>query len=434
MVADPRFFPREGRANTAHTTLSLAERDRRWESLRAEMDRCGIDCLFIWGKGRGQGGNCRWIDNTDSGDRALIFPRKGAPVTMWAIASWTRWYNESCWEGVEYIGNEGKDSTAAAQVIRDYGYAKGTIGLVGLAGGGMGGEGTMPYFTYTNLKRLLPEARFRDAGGILQRLRMYKSNEEIALIEKAAEIANIEADVALRNARPGIRESELYALMTSAGLHAGADPVRDYYTILSSGKGYPTNRRQTDRILRSGDMLQMGIYTRYGGYWAHPHLAISLGEIDAEYIPLREAVYEATQNLLEILKPGVSWKEVERVADEPVLGRGYYHEITQLHSLGIDGTEPPVAVMSAGNLPAAALASRRSPVAGSIRDHDEWREFIATGQAGGTGFEVKPGLILALEVKATLDDRIFLEFGPQVVITESGARVLNPDALDVIQL
>ena len=434
MVADPRFFPREGRANTAHAALSLAERDRRWEALRAEMDRCGIDCLFIWGKGRGQGGNCRWIDNTDSGDRALVFPRKGAPVTMWAIASWTRWYNESCWEGVEYIGNEGRDSVAAAQVIRDYGYAKGNIGVVGLAGAGIGAEGTMPYFTYTHLQQLLPEARFCDAGGILQKLRMYKSSEEIALIEKAAEIANIETDAALRNARPGVRESELYAIMMSAGLHAGADPVRDYYTILSSGKGYPTNRRQTDRILRSGDMLQMGIYTRYGGYWAHPHLAISLGPTDAEYRPMRDAVYEATQNLLSVLKPGVPWKEVERVADEPILGRGYYHEITQLHSLGLDGTEPPVAVMSAGRLPEAALRKRRMLEAGSVRDNDAWKAFTGSTPGGRADFEVRPGLILALEVKATLEDRLFMEFGPQVIVTETGTRILNPDALDVIEL
>ncbi len=433
MVADPRFFPRNGRVNTSSASLSLEERDRRWNALRAEMDKSGIDCLLVWGKGRGQGGNCRWIDNSDSGDRVLVFPRKGKPVTMWAIASWTRWFNESCWEDVDYLGHEGKDSTAAAQVILDYGYAKGTIGVVGLAGGGMGAEGFIPYFTYANLKKMLPDAKFCDAGVILQRLRMYKSEEELRLIEKAAEIANIEADAALRNASPGIRESDLYAIMTSAGLHAGAEPVRDYYTILSSGKGYPTNRRQTDRLLMSGDMLQMGIYTRYGGYWAHPHLAISLGPIDPEYLPLREAVYESTQNLLAVLKPGTSWKEVERVADEPILRRGYYHEITQVHSLGIDGTEPPVAVMSAGQLPDAAIARRRSPVKGSIRDNDEWRDFVATGPKAEE-IMVKPGLILALEVKATVEDRLFLEFGPQIIVTETGPRILNPDALDVIQL
>lgn len=432
MVADPRFFARAGRVDDAHASLSLAERDRRWNAVRTKMGECGIDCLFIWGKGRGMSGNCRWIDNADSGDHCLVFPRKGRPVTMWALGSWAKWYHESCWEDVEFIGTEGKDSFAAAQIISDYGCASSTVGLVGLTGGGMGAEGAMPYFAYRNLQRLLPKAKFVDAGNMLHQLRMYKSAEEILLIEKASEIANIEVDAALCNARPGVRESELFAIMESAGLHAGGKPVRDYGTILSSGKGYPTNRRQTDRIMRSGDMVQMGIYANYGGYWAHPHVAISLGPMDPEYRPLHEAVLESTHGILAALKPGTLWSEIERTADEPILRRGYYHEITHLHSLGVDGTEPPVAVMSAGKIPQSA--GRRPPVKGAMREIEEWAQFVATGQSKAEDILVKPGLILALEVKATCEDRLFLEFGPQVVVTESGPRILNPDAMDVIEL
>ena len=44
------------------------------------------------------------------------------------------------------------------------------------------------------------------------------------------------------------------------------------------------------------------------------------------------------------------------------------------------------------------------------------------------------GLAVALEVKAVKDDRIFIEFGPQVIVTRDGPRVMNPDALDVVEL
>jgi Xaa-Pro aminopeptidase len=433
MVADPRFFARPGRVDDPHSSLSIAERDRRWGALRARMSAAGVDCLLIWGKGRGLGGNCRWIDNADFGERCLVFPLKGNPVTMWTISSWSRWFRESCWEGVEYIGAEGKDSVAAAGVIAEYGYSAGTVGVVGLTGAGMGAEGAMPYFTWRNLQALLPEARFCEAGALLRELRMYKSDEELQLVGKASEIANIEIDAALRATRPGVRESELYALMEAAGLAAGADPVRDYFTILSSGKGYPTNRRQTDRLMRSGDMVQFGIYTRYGGYWAHPHMAISMGPIDPEYVPMREAVLESTHAIIAALKPGTPWSEVERIADEPILRRGYYHEITHVHSLGLDGTEPPVAVMSAGTLPKEA-GWRRPPVIGSVRENDEWKAFAATDPFAQRAVTVEPGMVLALEVKATLQDRIFLEFGPQVVVTGDGVEIHNPDAMDVIQL
>ncbi len=41
---------------------------------------------------------------------------------------------------------------------------------------------------------------------------------------------------------------------------------------------------------------------------------------------------------------------------------------------------------------------------------------------------------LAIEVKAVHEDRIFFEVGPQVIVEESGPRVLTPEAMDVIEL
>ena len=45
-------------------------------------------------------------------------------------------------------------------------------------------------------------------------------------------------------------------------------------------------------------MIFTGHYTRFGGYYCHPHAAVSLGKVDEEYRPMREAVFEATQNAL----------------------------------------------------------------------------------------------------------------------------------------
>ena len=49
-------------------------------------------------------------------------------------------------------------------------------------------------------------------------------------------------------------------------------------------------------------------------------------------------------------------------------------------------------------------------------------------------FEVEAGMALAVEVKAAHEDRMFIVFGPQVIVEESGPRILTPDAMDVIEL
>ena len=132
-----------------------------------------------------------------------MFPRNGAPVTFWLLQNWGKWYTESCFEGVRYRGHEGKVSIVATDAIKELGYESGRIGIVGLIGGGYGSEGSIPYMTYQNLKRLLPDAAFADASDILTRLRMIKSAEEIAMLEKAAEMVNIEIDAVLGCCRPG---------------------------------------------------------------------------------------------------------------------------------------------------------------------------------------------------------------------------------------
>jgi Xaa-Pro aminopeptidase len=423
-------MPREGRTDDPHSSLSLAERDRRWNAARAEMDKRGIDCLYIVGRGNNENGNTRWLDNGDYSERYLVFPRKGNPVILWALPSWERWYTENSWEGCEYRSTYHSPSIAAAQAISDLGYGKGKIGIVGLIGAGFNPEGAIPYMTFQNLKAQLPGASFCDASDLLMRLRIFKSDEELRMIEKASELANVEFDALIRHARPGIRESELTAEVTYASLKAGNELGRDHWFIMCSGKtGYPVNRRPTDKILRSGELVMTGNYTRFGGYWAHPHYAISLGRLDEEYRPMREAVYEATQLALSLLKPGTSWEEIDRKIDEPILARGYYHEITQMHCVGLDGVEPPATSLVRGNAP-----TKRFLLKGSLADNEEYRRYRGNGAAGPQDFVVQPGMAVALEVKAVKDDRIFIEFGPQVIVTAEGARVMNPGALDVVEL
>ncbi len=405
MVTDPGFFPKDGRTGDAAASFSTDERDRRWNAVRAAMDERGLDCLIVIGRGSNGNGNTRWLDGGDYGERSMVFPRKGAPVTFWLLQNWGKWYTESCFEGVRYRGHEEKVSIVATDAIKELGYESGRIGIVGLIGGGYGAEGAIPYMTYQNLKRLLPDAEFADASDILTRLRMIKSPEEIAMLEKAAEMVNVEIDAVLGCCRPGVRESEVYAELFSASLRAGAEPGRDSWLILCSGKGYPVNRRPTDRILRTGDMLCIGYYARYGGYWSHPHTSMSIGPMDEEYGPLREAV----------------------------LRSGYYHEIPQVHGVGIDGIEPLMTTICAGDIP--RNSSWREPfVEGSLSENPEWRELAGDLYGFLEDFEVEESMSLAVEVKAAYEDRMFIVFGPQVIVEENGPRILTPDAMDVIEL
>ena len=428
MMIQPREQVLRAMPAPGFPVLSLAERDRRWNLTRGEMDRRGIDCLFIVCKGYNTNGNARWLDNADHSDRYLLFPRQGHPIIFRGPAHWQEWYPELFWEGIRYQGTAGgQTSSAAVDAISDLGYAKGTIGMIGLTGAMMSTEGDFPYLTVQNLRKRLPEARFLDVSDMLLKFRMFKSPEEIAMTEKAAELANLQIATVRRHARPGVSELDIFAEMTVAALKAGNEIGREHWSIMCSGKGYPTNRQPSSRKLRAGDMLCVSHYTRYGGYWAHPHTAMSLGPIDEEYKPLRAVVRDSIERVLEMLKPGTPWSEIDRLIDEPIIKSGYYHEIPQIHGIGLDGHEPPVGPHAGGQVPV-----KRGRPKGSIADNEEWQQFARTHTRPTKDLVVQEGMVLAIEVKAVKENRLFLEFGPLVVTGKNGPRVLTPEALDVV--
>jgi Xaa-Pro aminopeptidase len=431
MVTDPRFQPRAGRTDDPHNALTLAARDRRWSAARAAMAARGIDCLFVVGVASNNNGNVRWLDNGDGAERYLVFPAKGPPTVLGYAPNWSRWYLENSWEGCDYRPTGASPSVAGANTIEDLGYASGTIGVVGLLGGGVGPEGTIPYMTYRNLQAQLPKAKFVDASDLLMQLRIVKSAEELAMIEKAAELSNVQLDALMRHARPGLRETELAAEIVYASLRAGAEMTYDHPFLFCAGRtGYPVNRRPTDRVLRRGEMILTGHYTRFGGYHSHPHAALSLGPIPDEYREMRDAVCEDTERALELLKPGVPWEEVDRKISEGCLRRGFYHEISQAHCVGLDGVEPPYTTLTRGEAP----RSRDVRPRGSIRDNAEYNDLAGNRPPIMKDLLVQEGMAVALECKVAKDDSIFLEFGPQIVIEKNGPRVLTPAAMDVIVL
>ena len=73
-------------------------------------------------------------------------------------------------------------------------------------------------------------------------------------------------------------------------------------------------------------------------------------------------------------------------------------------------------------------------VEGSLAENPEWRELAGDRYGFLADFEVEAGMCLAVEIKAAHEDRIFMVFGPQVIVEEGGPRVLTPEAMDVIEL
>ena len=106
----------------------------------------------------------------------------------------------------------GTTGAGVVEVLREKGYDRAEIGVVGVAMYGVGQvEGYVPYSTWTHILSSLPQAKFHEMSLAFAQLVSVKSDEELQLVRRSAEIGEIASQRMMEVTRPGVSESEIYA-------------------------------------------------------------------------------------------------------------------------------------------------------------------------------------------------------------------------------
>lgn len=134
-----------------------------------------------------------------------------------------------------------------------------------------------------------PRARLVNATPIMDQLRARKSEAELAIITKAAEVSARAHDEVMRVIRPGMRESEIQAVMEASYRKLGADGP-GYSSIVGSGGNstilhWPASQREA----RAGEVVLMDVAAYFDGYSADITRTVP---VDGTYTPEARAIYE----------------------------------------------------------------------------------------------------------------------------------------------
>jgi Xaa-Pro aminopeptidase len=81
------------------------------------------------------------------------------------------------------------------------------------------------------LEKLLPNVLFVDATGLIQEMRMVKSEEEIYMMRKAGKIARTVVDAMVSSTRAGVPDAVVYAEMIKTQIANGADEAPQRATV-----------------------------------------------------------------------------------------------------------------------------------------------------------------------------------------------------------
>jgi Xaa-Pro dipeptidase len=324
-------------------TFSLKERDRRWSLLRAAMKKANFDALIALpheGHWDQFGCDTRYITQI-GGTQTEV----GCVLPLEAdVTAVVRGENEIEWWGLaqDWVSDirPSRRSYGEPVIERLKEVRAKHVGVIALSGMVRAPEGVVPWGTFEKIRAALPNVKFANATDVMQEVRAVKSTEEVAFIEKAAEIIGHAIDVLIVHSKAGVGEHELIAEMLREVVRRGGEPI----TMMLFGTGGPevpwAQRVFTTRKLKPGDLINTEVEGKFAGYIAQALQPISLGPRPKDLEKIFDATKVIFNRMLKFLKPGISFGAVAKFYQDEVAAAGYEPDGALMHGRGLGEDAP----------------------------------------------------------------------------------------------
>jgi len=196
------------------------------------------------------------------------------------------------------------------------------------------------------VKALAPMRDVSGAAPMIARLRMHKSPEELALLQRSVDVTLEAHRAAWKRAAPGLYEYQIAASMADVYFDEGCER-HAYAPIVGSGPNstvlhYSRNSRRMDR----GELLLMDVGAECAGYAADITRTIPVG---APFTKRQREIYGvvlgAQNAVIAAIKPGLPLSDLSKIAREYInthgkdlhgdpLGKYFTHGVS--HHVGLD--------------------------------------------------------------------------------------------------
>ena len=290
--------------------LSIAERDRRWAETRAEMRKRGLDCLVLWGWPAMWDfctANARYLCpiGGNAENNTLIFPLEGEPTSFVFMPTFVEYWKRAQDWVPDVRPRQGPWANTVVARLKELGLDGATIGMDGLAGP-LDPDGWLPHSIYDGMTSAMTAARFVNIGDMMELLRAVKSPEELGMLETAAALGDRMLQTCRDVARPGVRESKVYAGMMEAMLaEGGEEPTLFLWACDQFPLPHPF-RLPTTRRMEARDLITCEIHPKIGGYFTHVERTFCLGDPDPNTMRIHDGCLAAFREGMKMFGPGRS--------------------------------------------------------------------------------------------------------------------------------
>jgi len=193
------------------------------------------------------------------------------------------------------------------------------------------------------LKHALPNAELADIGASTMRLRMVKSDEEIALIRNGAQVCDVGGAALVAAVHEGVPEYEVALASTQAMVREIArrypdSELMDTWTWFQSGINTDgAHNPVTSRRVRKGDILSLNCFSQISGYYTALERTLFFDHCDDASLKLWEINVKVHEAGLALVKPGVRCCDVAAGLNEIFAAHGLlkYRTFGYGHSFGV---------------------------------------------------------------------------------------------------
>lgn len=247
------------------------------------------------------------------------------------------------------------------------------------------------------VEAVLPAIQTADAGPLFAALRMVKDADELAAMERAAQVIDTSLEQLIPQIRVGMSERQVAALWSEAIIAAGGEG-ESFNLMVGSGPNSANPHHETsNRSLQLGDLVILDGGALIGGYASDITRTIALGQPSDAARQIYALVQAANAAGKAVVRPGVSGEMIDHAARQVIAAAGYgdYFVHRTGHGLGLEVHELP------------------NIVAGSSEP-----------LAIGTTFTIEPGIYLPGVGGVRIED--------DMVVTADGGRSLTNFPRDLI--
>jgi Xaa-Pro aminopeptidase len=330
--------------------VSVQELERRWAAVRKEMNARKVDALIAQNSSDWLGGYVKWFTDVPAHNdypRNVIFHRDDLMTVVEMGNKGGRnnlagkdplnpgvgdWIFSPSFYSVGYTHEY--DGALVAAELKKRGCK--TVGWVG--------KGRLQYDLVRVVEAQAPCA-FVDATDWIDRIKAIKSDEEIALIRRAAAMQDAQWAKILPKIKPGMRDFELTALAQYEGELLGSQ--QGLFRCSSAPFGEPAvlrGRHYQGRAMKQGDYMTLLIENNGpGGHYCELARTFVIGKPSQELKDAFAVVVDAQKHTVKNLKIGAKPAEIYASHNEYMKSCGAPPELRLYgHSQGYDLVERPL--------------------------------------------------------------------------------------------